>query len=160
MHAQALAMRIGALAASVSLGACSPTPSAEPAASALPPYQTEIDTLEAMVHGVDPAAKAFWLGWREVWDETGYHDLSAKTDEDWKRVEDGATTLALLSNALMLPHSQREPRADWLRYAKESADVAMEGKSAAEARDVGQIEEIGARLDETCDACHAQFGGE
>ena len=141
------------------LCACSKQASA-PAAGATspaPPYSAEIDVAEVMIHAMDPAARAFWAGWGEVYTAEGMTDISAKTDEDWKKVEDGATMVMLATNTLMLPAYQRKPTDEWNRYAKDVADIAMLGREGADAHDKAAIEEIGGRLDTACDACHEAF---
>ena len=142
------------------LAACSgqtPAPEAAATPQATAPYNSQIDVLEVMVHVMDPRARQFWAGWGYVADETGVRDVSAKTEEDWKSVEDGAAAVVLATNTLMLPAYQREPQADWIKWARLTADIAMEGKKAAELKDVAAIEEIGGRLDVACDGCHEAF---
>jgi hypothetical protein len=147
------------LAALGALAACSGQTSAPEAAAPKidAPYNAQIDVLETMVHVMDPQARQFWAGWGYVADEKGVHDVSAKTEEDWKKVEDGAAAVVLVTNTLMLPAYQREPQADWIKWAKQTGDLAMEGKQAAERKDVAAIEEIGGRLDTSCDSCHEAF---
>lgn len=130
-----------------------------PAAPASPAahYNTDIDVDEVMVHVMDPAARAFWKGWGEVYDDRGSHDVSAKTDEEWKKVEDGAAMVVLATNTLMLPAYQRKPEADWIKWARDAADLAMKGKQAAELQDKAAMEEIGGKLDVACDGCHNAF---
>lgn len=122
-----------------------------------PPFNTDVDVIEIMAHTVDPAARAFWASWGEVYDSEGSHDVSAKTDEEWKKVEDGATMLVLASNTLMLPAYQRKPEADWIKYAKTMSDLAMLGREGADHKDLAAMETIGAQIDEACDACHAAY---
>lgn len=156
-------MRLTALFSSCALlaVACSKsTDAAEaPAAPALPalPYNSDIDVDEVMVHVMDPAARAFWKGWGEVYDAKGLHDVSASNDDEWKKVEDGAAMVVLATNTLMLPSYQRKPEADWTKWAKDVADLAIKGKEAAELQDKAAIEEIGGKLDVACDGCHNAF---
>src|SRR5262249_51473997 len=138
------ACALAALAAASCDKAPEETVAAPPAAA---PYNTEIDVNELMVHAMDPAARAFWAGWGEMYDDKGLHDLSPKNEEEWKKVEDGAAMVVLATNSLMLPYSQRKPESEWLQRAKKVADIAMEGKNAAELQDVKAMEEIGGRLD-------------
>ncbi len=154
-------MTVLALACVFSAAACSqsnetttaPVASAEPA----PPFNSDIDVDELMVHVMDPSARAFWAGWAEVYDAKGMHDVSATTEAEWKRVEDGAAAVVLATNTLMLPAYQRTPRDQWIRWAGEVAGLAMQGKAAAEAHDKAAIERVGGKLDAACDACHAAF---
>ena len=156
-------MRVASALAGCVVAAClcacsepASTPTAEGPPPA-PPYNTDIDVAEVMIHAVDPAARAFWAGWGEVYTAKGMTDISAKTDEEWKKVEDGATMVMLATNTLMLPAYQRKPVENWNRYAKEVADLAILGREGADAHDKKAIEEIGGRLDVACDACHEAF---
>lgn len=129
----------------------------EPPQAAGPPYNTEIPLNEVMAHVVNPAAYQFWSGWGVVDDETGSHDLTPKTDEDWKVVEDGAATVVLATNAIMAPGYARAPEADWNQLAQDVIRVALQGKAAAEKHDAAALGDIGEQLDTACDACHAKF---
>lgn len=139
------------------LAACARAVESDDTAEAPPPYNTDIDVVEVMAHTVDPSARAFWAAWGEIYDKDGSHDISAKTDEEWKKVEDGAITLVLAANSLMLPAYQRDPRAEWISHAKAMADLATLGREGADRKDLAAMEKIGADLDEACDACHEAF---
>jgi cytochrome c556 len=65
--------------------------------------------------------------------------------------------VVIATNTLLTPPYQHEPQAEWVKWAKTTADIAMEGKTAAEAKDIKAIEEIGGRLDVACDSCHEKF---
>jgi hypothetical protein len=106
---------------------------------------------------MDPAADQYWGGMGTSYTVAGERDLSPKTEAEWKRVEDGAATVVLASNALMLQGYAREPTADWNRYVKGVADVATRAKAAAERKDVPAMTTIGDELDRACEACHKQF---
>jgi hypothetical protein len=143
----------------LAIAGCSKPPETTAAAPDAP-YNSEIDVDEVMVHVMDPRARDFWSAWGEVYDSQGLHDVSAKTDDDWKRVEDGAAAVVLATNTLLLPQYRREPFAEWARLAKDVADLAMQGKQAAERKDLTVMEELGGKLDVACDACHEAFRSE
>jgi hypothetical protein len=150
----------GSILVALTCASCSRTaPVTGDAAPATPPtpYNTDIDVDEVMTHVMDPAARAFWAGWGLTYDSRGEHDVSAKTNEEWKRVEDGAAMVVLATNTLMLPLYQRKPKAEWNKWAKQVADLAIQGKAAADKHDVAAIENVGGKLDEACDACHKAF---
>jgi hypothetical protein len=136
------------------------TPEAPATEAEAAPYNTDIDVDEVMVHVMDPSARAFWAGWGEVYDRTGRHDISASSDEEWKKVEDGAAMVVLATNTLMLPKYRRTPEAEWNKWAKEVADLAIQGKQAADKHDKAAMEDIGGRLDVACDDCHKAFRSE
>lgn len=140
--------------AMLAVAACSKQ---ETTATLQPPYNATVDVMETMVHVMDPAARQFWAGWGEMADAEGVHDISPKTDEDWKKVEDGATTLIMATNTLMLPPYQRQPVDKWFGYNKQLADLAAKGRAGADAHDKQAMEIIGADIDKVCDSCHADF---
>ncbi len=145
--------RFGTLAAVALLASCSPKPKPpEPA-----PFNTAIPINEVMAHVMDPAADAFWGGMGTSYTVAGERDLSPTTEAEWKRVEDGAATVVLATNSLMVPGYQRAPIADWNRHAKGVADVALRAKAAVEKKDMVAMMEIGDELDRACEACHKQF---
>ncbi len=129
----------------------------ETAAAPPAPYNMEIPVNEVMAHVMNPAAFQFWSGWGTVEDEKGVHDLTPKTEAEWKYVEDGAATVVLATNVLMLPGYARAPEAEWNRYAQDVAKIAMQGKLAAEKQDGAALGKIGEQLDVACDACHEKF---
>ncbi len=151
-----LLLSFSLLAVACSKGPVAPAAPAE-SAKLSAPFNQDIDVDEVMVHVMDPAARAFWAGWGETYDETGWHDISARTEAEWKKVEDGAAMVVLATNTLMLPPYQRQPNDEWLKLAKNTADLAMQGKNAAENMDKAAMEEIGGKLDVSCDACHKRF---
>lgn len=120
-------------------------------------FNTNIPLDEVMDHVMDAAADAFWGGTGTSYTVDGGTDLSPKTEAEWKRVEDGATTVAVAANALMLPGYARQPVADWNRYAREVSAVAERAKAAVEAKDIEAMKTIGVELDTACEACHMRF---
>ena len=133
-------------------------PAATAAASATaPPYNTDLDVDELMVHVMEPAAYAFWRGWGLMFTEEGTKDISPRTSQEWKEVENGAATVVIATNTLMLPGFARKPEDEWYKAAKTVADIAKAGKDAAEKEDKEAMYELGSKLDEACDACHEKF---
>ena len=123
----------------------------------VPPYNTEVSMGEVMEHVMNPAGYQFWGGWGVVVDKHGEHDLTPKTDAEWKKVEDGAATIVIATNAIMVPGYARAPQAEWNRYAQDVAKVAMRAKQAAEKHDKDAVGSIGEELDKVCDECHLKF---
>lgn len=142
------------LTMAVTLASCSkPKPPLPPPA----PYNLEIPVNELMAHVISPAAFAFWGGAGVVSNAAGEHDLTPKTEAEWKKVEDGAATVVEGVNTLMLPGRARAPQADWYRHATKVGKLAKAGKDAAEHQDRDAVWKIGGELDEACDDCHKQF---
>lgn len=150
---------VAALLAFIALAACAPREpkAAAPAPEPAPPYNTQIDVAELMVHVMDPSARAFWRGWGETLTSKGWTDISPQTDEEWKKVEDGAAAIVTTTNVLLLPDYARKPTADWNRFAEDVAKLAIAGKEGAERKDKQAMYELGGKLDEACDACHHVF---
>jgi len=122
-----------------------------------PSYNTDIPIDEVMEHVIEPSAEAFWRGFGFRLTATGEEDLSPKTDADWKKVEDGAATVVLGMNALMVDGYAREPVVEWDSYARTVAAIASRGKSSAEKKNAAELESIGGELEEACDGCHRKF---
>jgi hypothetical protein len=112
---------------------------------------------EVMYHVMDPAAYAFWGGVGTSYTLAGEEDLSPKTEDEWKHVEDGAATVVVATNALMAPGYARAPEVDWNNHAKRVIEVAARGKAAVERKDLAAMAQIGEELDVACEACHKQF---
>ncbi|MGZ3273645.1 MAG: hypothetical protein ACXU82_08095 [Caulobacteraceae bacterium] len=132
-------------------------PQPESTVAVAPPYNTDLPINEVMDHVMNPAGYQFWSGWGGIDDKDGYHDLTPKTDADWDRVENGATTIIVATNGIMVPGYARFPEAEWYAAAKKVANIAAEGRAAAERRDARALGDIGERLDAACDVCHAKF---
>ena len=122
------------------------------------PFRAHVDIKTFMEHVLTPAAKIVWSVNGVVIDETGEHDLSPKTEDDWERIVSGAATLAEATNALMIPERALDP--EWSRYAKALADAANKAYQAAEAHDLKAISQVSDQLDGICAACHRHYGVE
>ena len=145
--------RFGAVLVFVLLASCSPKPASKPQVE----FNTKIPINEVMAHVMDPAAYAFWSGSGADYTVKGKKDLSPKTEAEWKHVEDGAATLVVASNALLLPGYAREPSNTWNSHVREVASIGIRAKAAAERKDVAAISDISDELDRACEACHVQF---
>jgi len=128
----------------------------KPARPSRPTYNIELTTKELMKHAIDPAADIVWAGSGYVVDENGTTDLSPKTKEGWSIVENNATIVAELSNALMLPgRSPGEPQ--WNDYSRRLHDAAMATKKAAHNQDSAALLRTGGDLYAACTACHKYY---
>ena len=121
------------------------------------PYNVDMDMTELMVHVMEPGAYAFWKGWGIIYTPEGTFDISPRTEQEWMQVENGAATVIAATNILMTSPYARDPQAEWFQAAKAVADIAKAGKDAAEKQDKQAMYELGAKLDEACDACHEKF---
>jgi hypothetical protein len=126
------------------------------AAAPATPYNTEITTKDLMDHAIDPAADIVWAASGYVVDMKGTTDLSPTTPEGWKKVEDNATIVAELSNALMLPgRSPEEPK--WNQFATRLQGTALAARRAAQRRDKAALLSTGSEMFLACTACHTYY---
>jgi hypothetical protein len=140
------------LAATLLLTGCS-APKAAPAPAA---FNTTLATKEVMAHVVAPAATAFWRSSGFVATRAGVQDLLPTTDAGWLVAENGAATVAEAGNLLMLPgRGPDDP--EWRKYAAQMSALGLAALAAADARSEDRMMEVGARLDEACDACHLKY---
>ena len=124
----------------------------------MPPFEPHVDMKTFMAHVLSPAAAIVWRVNAVVIDETGEHDLSPRTDDDWEQVVSGAATLAEATNALMIPQRALDP--EWDKYVKKLGDTADKAYRAAEAHDLKAISDVSDRLDGICASCHRHYGFE
>lgn len=110
-----------------------------------------------MLHVLEPAARNFWKGWGEILDENGWRDISPKTDAEWKTVEDGAATALIVGDLLLSPSYAKEPRDDWEQQVQAFTTIASEARIQAMKQNSDAMFDLGERLDQSCDTCHAQF---
>jgi hypothetical protein len=109
-----------------------------------------------MRRAIDPSADIVWAASGYVVDEKGTTDLSPKTREGWSVVENNATIVAELSNALMLPgRAPEEPQ--WDGFASRLHDAAMATKRAAQLQDRAGLLRTGGDLYAACTACHKYY---
>ena len=69
-----------------------------------------------------------------------------KTDEDWAAVQNAALILAETGNLLMMPGR-----------AKDMLSTSAATLKFANAKDAKTIEDLGDKLDETCETCHGKY---
>ena len=135
---------------------------------------------ELMAEVIAPQADVIWNSTGTLSDETGVHDLSPKTDEDWDHVRSAAVILAEAQNLLVMPGRtimpQGEPMAPggtlteeqiaqhivqdnaaFRNNAKAMQGLAQQALVAIDAHDVGQLDQVGAQIDQVCEQCHLQF---
>lgn len=145
-------------AAACLLVACSPhkSPPAKTAAKDLGPYKTSLQVSEVMAHVIAPAAYDFWNASGFVSDAAGTRSLRPDTDAGWLKAENGAAGVAEGANLLMLPGRRRD-EGDWIRYAQAVSALGIEALAATDARDSDRMFEVGGRLNEACEACHAKY---
>jgi hypothetical protein len=160
----------------VSISACNrtqPTP--------LPEYAPAATIKDLMLSIVDPSADVVWLSVTTVASAAGTVETAPKTDEEWKKVRQGAIALTEAANLLMMPGRhvagpgeksetpgiELEPlemealidrdRASWIMRAKGLHDAGMEVLQAIDAKDAQKVFEIGEHIERACEHCHSQY---
>ena len=68
-----------------------------------PPYKPVADVKTLMASIMDPIADQYWGSVGTIIDETGEHELSPKTAEEWDNVRNAAYIVAESGNMLMMP---------------------------------------------------------
>jgi len=122
------------------------------------PFAPIVDFPTFMEHVLTPAANKIWKASGWISNESGVHDLTPHTNEQWEEVVTGAATLAEATNALMIPQRRLDPA--WNGLAQKLRAAAQEAYEAAEKHDAKAIADVGERLDEICSACHKHYGFE
>lgn len=146
-----MAQRVCAALAALVLMGCEPNAPQPPQ-----PFKTEVTMKDLMKHAIDPAADIVWAASGYVVDENGTTELSPKTAEGWSVVENNATIVAELSNALLIPgRSPEEPQ--WTQFAQQLHSAAMAAKRAAAAHDKSALLSTGGDIFAACTACHKRY---
>jgi hypothetical protein len=79
-----------------------------------------------------------------------------QSDKEWVPVQNAALTLAEVGNLLMIPGRAKD-NGDWMKYASALTDAGSSAFKAANAKDAKALEDIGDKLDEVCETCHAKY---
>ena len=123
---------------------------------AAPPYKPVADVKTLMATVMDPIADVYWGAVGTVLDETGEHELSPKTAEEWDEVLRAGMIVAETGNLLMMP-SRAKDGGEWMQAARNMVDKAEQAIRAAEARDKQAVFDRGAELYDACVACHVKY---
>jgi hypothetical protein len=79
-----------------------------------------------------------------------------KTEQEWAIIQNNALTLAEAGNLLMLPGRAKD-NGEWIKDAKSLVGAGSEAFTAANAKDAKALEDIGDKIEDTCEACHAKY---
>ena len=136
------------------------------------------DIMDAIV---DPSADAIWGAVGTVVDETGVHESSPKSDEDWANMHRAAVRIIEGGNLLTVPGRDvaspgtksetpgvelepaeiaaiiRNKRKTFDAFARALRDHGFEVLAAAEKKDAASLIEIGGRMQDVCENCHQVF---
>lgn len=158
-----------------------PAPAAAPVQASYSEFNTTATIRDVMNTLIDPSADALWESVRVEVDADGEHDYSPQTDEEWQALRYEAVSIIEGGNALMIPGRRvappgattefpeyefvpeeveeklREDRQSWIGFAQGLQGAAEQLLQAVENRNVDQLIEYGALLDEACESCHSQY---
>ena len=163
--------RLAGLALTVAgLAACQTTP---------PPPTGTVDTHEAMVRWINPAALAIWDVSNTAMSETGGLDPALMDDEAWSKLHGAAQLLELHSRHMAEAQALRvgahndalegfATRAEiqamidadpegFRRLSRDMAEHAKELAAAALERDIRESGGLADSLSERCQACHSRY---
>lgn len=161
-------------------------PAPATSAPALPvvvePMFDTVTTLRSLMNDlIDPSAQALWQAVSYVVTGEGVSETQPTTTEDWERLRTSALALIEAGNALMLPGRQVDEPANaadypdyqyrpdeiaaliaadpdsWNRYAQDMQLLTRDTLTAIGFRDLMGLTDFGARINEACQDCHAQF---
>jgi hypothetical protein len=144
-----------------------------------PPPTGTVDTHEAMVRWINPAALTIWDVSNTAMGETGGLDPALMDDERWSKLQNAAQLLELRSRHMAEAQVLRVGAhndategfatraeiqamidADPERFKRMSEDMAEHAKelaAAAVARDIRQSGGLADSLFERCQACHSRY---
>jgi hypothetical protein len=80
-----------------------------------------------------------------------------KDDNEWAAVQNSALMLAETGNLLLLPGRAKDTNGVWRKNAKALIAAGTQAFKAANAKDANALTDIGDKIDETCEGCHAQY---
>ena len=139
----------------ITLG-CSEAPPPPPPA---PPFRAVLDLKQFMLLVIDPAADGVWDSVKTIVTNKGTQEIAPKTDDDWKKVESSAATVAEAANLLMLDGRAKDAK-DWMAAARRLTDSAEQALKAARAKDPAAVFDAGGVMYEACRGCHRRYAPE
>jgi hypothetical protein len=179
----ALATALAALTCLVSSCSRSETTPPAPSSPLWGEMKPVVSVKELMADLVDPAADQVFNAVSTTIGTHGIVEVEPRTDEDWARVRSGALTLAEGASLLMIPRPIAPPDdrpaapdpgnaelpPDQIRAMILADPVLWNAKIAAlrninltildvvQRRNVSELTEAGAILDQACETCHLEF---
>jgi hypothetical protein len=142
----------GALASLSALAACDPSPPPPP----LPPFKPIATTAELMHAVVDPSADVLWASVGSVVTTEGVENFFPRTEDEWIRIENAATTLMESGNLLMIGERAQD-QAEWMTLSQGLVDAGKLALTAAQSRNPDEIFKIGGDVYAACDGCHQRY---
>jgi hypothetical protein len=121
-----------------------------------PPYKPVTTVLELMESVIAHAAESYWGSVQVIVDETGVHERSPQTDEEWESVWAAGISIAESGNLLMMAPRAVDDGA-WMQFARSLVDAGAAAAAAAEAHDVERVFAAGEQVYNVCTACHTRY---
>ncbi len=87
----------------------------------------------------------------------GVAGQAPKDDKEWTAVQNSALMLAETGNLLLLPGRAKDTNGVWRKNAKVLLAAGTLAFKAANAKDANALTDIGDKIDEACEGCHAQY---
>ncbi len=171
----------------VALSQCSPKPAPEPASpTAAQMGLTPVLTVqELMAHIVDPLADTIFDAVGTDFTAAGLVETKPETDDDWRKIENGALQLAEASNLLKMPRrmapeghgvavtlsdgtkpelepAQIQAKVDadparWIRHADDLRVASLDVLKVVKTRNVDALFDAGTIIDRACENCHLEY---
>ena len=124
--------------------------------STAPPFKPVTTVVELMESVIAHAAEVYWESVQITVDETGEHDRSPQTDEEWESVWAAALTIAESGNLLMMPPRALDDGA-WMQFARSLIEAGVEAAAAAQAHDTERVFAAGEQVYNACLGCHTRY---
>jgi hypothetical protein len=188
-----LLARAGLLLLSATIAACSsskPAPTAAQKTTDTPQavalwgdLKAIVSVKELMKYMIDPVADNLFDAVSTTLTIHGTVEVAPKTEEDWDKVQTGATSLAEaatllkirrpftppgdennstgpdpveLSPAQITAKVERDP-VEWNARIEAMRNVALEALDVVKRKDVNELWDVGENLDKACEACHRSY---
>jgi hypothetical protein len=111
-----------------------------------------------MIGLVEPAAAAVWESVSTTITREGRVDRQPRTDAEWGELRLNAMVLIESGNLLLM--EGRGPTSEaWSALTGNLIDAAFAVLAAIDARDAPGVLDVGGRLYESCETCHASVVG-
>ena len=154
---------------------------ATPAPNPFADFNTSLSVKDLMNAVINRNARQLWASVSYVETEQGAVEIIPQTQEDWDQLRTNAMALVEGANALMLPGRKidaaenlavtpdfqftpaeieqllRDDPDNWIINLQNMQDTALATLEVINRKDILGLTERGARINEACETCHAQY---
>lgn len=144
-------------------------------------FDTTLTIRDVMNTLIDPHADALWGSVSYIVTAEGVEERFPQTEEDWSALRANAISMIEGANSLMIPGRAVAPPGattefpsyeyqpeevaaklaedwnSWVAFAQGFQQVTLQALNAIERRDIAGLSEVGAAIDQACEACHSQY---